>query len=271
MLLEPLDGLTVGLVAPFLGGSRALLAGGDVVPGGIRLGCSSRRQLLEVQLDRLRLPVGPLIGGATLPEAGVIFVEDALSCGALGLQGRDRGEHGENGDRHRDAGREPPETLGLERLPFDQLLWLELLASHRAKRVAGAVEVAKPALHTSDWTRRTPSASLRTPQWAPPRWQPGRASTGTTAAGTSTVRATRCPGSAPRADCRPTRSTASPPCSRSCSARSSRSTSRWSSTPPAKPFATISSPATRRTGRPCRTSSAPSSATSARWSRRSGC
>src|SRR5207245_1556268 len=76
VLLEALGGGAVRLVALVLGGARALLAGGDVRPLPLDVRRAPGGQLLEVELDRLGLPVGPLVRGAALGQDRLVLAQD---------------------------------------------------------------------------------------------------------------------------------------------------------------------------------------------------
>src|SRR5262249_61755062 len=84
-------------------------------------------QVLEVELDRLRLPERPLVRGAVLRQHRLVLAEDALGGRPLRLERRDRGEDCEDPDRHCDPGRDGRAS----RLPrLRELVRLQCLASH---------------------------------------------------------------------------------------------------------------------------------------------
>src|SRR5438132_8683415 len=135
VLLEALQGGAIRLVALVLGRACALLAGGDVRPLPLDVRGAPGGQLLEVELDRLGLPVRPFIGGAALGQDRLVLAQDALGRGPLRLERGERGEHGEGGGRHRDAGPQAALARTFEVFLLQQLLRFERLAAHRARRL----------------------------------------------------------------------------------------------------------------------------------------
>src|SRR5439155_27056615 len=130
---EMLGGLLIGSVPLLLVRLRAALGGGDL--GALRLGIGGTAggQLLEVELDRLGLAVGPFVGGAALPEDRVVLGENGLGGAVLGLEGGDRGEHREQRGGDGDARREAAATRPFHILLLYELVRLERLAAHAAR------------------------------------------------------------------------------------------------------------------------------------------
>src|SRR5207247_6238058 len=136
VLLEALQGGAIRLVALVLGRACALLAGGDVRPLPLDVRGAPGGQVLEVELDRLGLPVRPFIGGAALGQDRLVLAQDALGRGPLRLERGERGEHGEGGGRHRGAGPEAALARTFEVFLLQQILRFESLSASRGWRIS---------------------------------------------------------------------------------------------------------------------------------------
>src|SRR5579885_1524431 len=133
VLLEQRRGLLGRRLARGLVRAGALFAGADLGAPLLEVaGAGARKRLVEVELDRLGLAAGPLVGGAALPEHGVVLAQQALRGCVLG----DRREHRQDGRRHGHTDRKRTVPLGRRVLGLEELVRLETAVAHGVSRQA---------------------------------------------------------------------------------------------------------------------------------------